>query len=90
MDSSMESVKNSSISTPEYVDFRAYKGKHKGIWAWLLTTDHKRIGITYMYGMLGFFAVGVIIGFLMRLENYSAAIDLGANDASLSLIGVRS
>ncbi len=45
-----------------------YQGKHKGIWGWLLTTDHKRIGVLYMISILSFFAVGVTLGFLIRLE----------------------
>lgn len=43
-------------------------GKHKGILAWILSTDHKRIGILYMISIFSFFAVGVALGFLMRLE----------------------
>ena len=27
------------------VDFYHVRGRHKGILSWLLTTDHKRIGI---------------------------------------------
>jgi len=50
---------------PSYLD---YKGKHSGIRGWLSSTDHKRIGILYMIGILTFFFVGVILGFLMRLE----------------------
>ncbi len=44
------------------------EGKRKGILAWLLSTDHKRIGIMYMIALLSFFAVGVTLGFLIRLE----------------------
>ena len=36
--------------------------------SWLLTTDHKRIGILYLTVMLTVFSVAVCIGFLMRLE----------------------
>ncbi|MEI6455847.1 MAG: cbb3-type cytochrome c oxidase subunit I [bacterium] len=43
-------------------------GKRKGIMAWLTTTDHKRIGLMYLYAMMVFFVVGVILGELMRLE----------------------
>ncbi|GAB4295379.1 MAG: cytochrome c oxidase subunit I [Ignavibacteriaceae bacterium] len=45
-----------------------YKGKRKGIFAWILSTDHKRIGILYLVSLMSFFSVGVIFGFLMRLE----------------------
>jgi cytochrome c oxidase subunit 1 len=41
---------------------------HKGIFAWILSTDHKRIGIMYLFSMTTFFLVAVCIGFLMRLE----------------------
>ena len=36
--------------------------------SWLLTTDHKRIGLMYLAFVLGFFMVGATIGLLMRLE----------------------
>ncbi len=44
------------------------EGKRKGLSAWLLSTDHKRIGIMYMIALLSLFAVGVTLGFLIRLE----------------------
>lgn len=42
--------------------------KYKGILSWLLTTDHKKIGLLYFVSILFFFLVGAIIGLLMRLE----------------------
>ena len=39
-----------------------------GLRAWVLSTDHKRIGILYLVVMLSFFLVGATIGVLMRLE----------------------
>lgn len=42
-------------------------GKNK-IWAWMTSTDHKRIGIMYMMGMMVFFSVAMLIGLLMKLE----------------------
>jgi cytochrome c oxidase subunit 1 len=35
--------------------------------AWLTTTDHKRIGLLYLYSMITFFFVGVGVAFVMRL-----------------------
>ena len=29
-----------------------------GLWSWLTTVDHKRIGVLYLYTALAFFAVG--------------------------------
>ena len=43
-------------------------GKYKGIRAWIFSTDHKRIGILYLIALLGWFAAGVTLGFLIRLE----------------------
>lgn len=48
--------------------YRQSTNKHTGILSWLLTVDHKRIGIMYGVTILFFFLVGVIIGILMRLE----------------------
>ena len=45
-----------------------YKGKHKGIFAWILSTDHKRIGILYMVALLSWFLVGMTLGGLIRIE----------------------
>lgn len=50
------------------VNFLTYKGKHSGIGSWIFSVDHKKIGILYLISMMIFFAVGVTLGFLMRLE----------------------
>lgn len=50
---------------PSYLEF---KGKHTGFLGWILSTDHKRIGILYLISLSLFFIVGVTFGFLMRLE----------------------
>ncbi|GFO67597.1 cytochrome c oxidase subunit 1 [Geomonas limicola] len=39
-----------------------------GIGSWIFSTDHKRIGLLYLYSVTGFFLVGVILGLLIRLE----------------------
>jgi len=49
-------------------DFYHAQTKHKGILGWILSTDHKRIGILYLLTMLVFFSIAVILGLLMRLE----------------------
>lgn len=54
------------------VDFYAAKGKWSGLFSWIFSTDHKRIGLMYLILMLVFFTVGMSIGFLMRLELFSA------------------
>ncbi len=42
-------------------------GTRKGLLAWLTTTDHKRIGLMYLYAMVTFFLIAMGIGFIMRL-----------------------
>jgi len=49
-------------------DFYHTVTKRKGILSWILTTDHKRIGILYLGTILLFFFAAVALGFLMRLE----------------------
>ncbi|MBP1772842.1 MAG: cytochrome c oxidase subunit [Holophagaceae bacterium] len=55
---------HASTAQPSYL---VDTGARKGLMAWLTTTDHKRIGLLYLYSMITFFFVGVGIGFVMRL-----------------------
>jgi len=50
---------------PNYLE---HKGKYKGIFAWIFSTDHKRIGLLYLYSIMSFFIVGAILGLLMKFE----------------------
>ncbi len=50
---------------PDYLRARA------GALSWLVTTDHKRIGIMYMTGMLVFFLFAMSMALLFRLELFS-------------------
>ena len=49
---------------PSYLN----EGRRGGILGWILSTDHKRIGILYLASMLILFFVAVVIGVLMRIE----------------------
>ncbi len=49
------------------------EGGRSGILGWLLSTDHKRIGILYLASMMTLFFVAVAIGVLMRIEQLSTA-----------------
>lgn len=53
------------MAEPSYLE---HKGKFSGIFNWIFSTDHKKIGLLYMYGIITFFLVGVLLGVLMRLE----------------------
>jgi cytochrome c oxidase subunit I len=47
------------------------EGNYPGILGWLLTTDHKRIGLLYFWCIVTFFCVGAILGLLIRLELFA-------------------
>ncbi len=48
--------------------FYTARTRYPGIFGWIFTTDHKRIGLLYLISTLSFFAVGVSLGLIMRLE----------------------
>jgi cytochrome c oxidase subunit 1 len=52
----------------ENVNYLEYQGRHSGMLSWILSTDHKRIALLYLWSVMSLFAVGVLLGFLMRLE----------------------
>jgi len=41
-----------AVQIPHDVSYLDYKGKYKGIFSWIFSTDHKRIGLMYMYSMM--------------------------------------
>jgi cytochrome c oxidase subunit 1 len=45
-----------------------YLNETSGIWSWLTTLDHKRIGIMYFVTVMFFFLLGGIMALLIRLE----------------------
>ncbi|MBM2814955.1 MAG: cytochrome c oxidase subunit [Ignavibacteria bacterium] len=74
-----------------YVSYLDYKGKHSGIWAWLLSTDHKRIGLMYLTGIMLFFVAGMSLGFVMKTEMLSRGetlVDAQTYNALFTLHGV--
>jgi cytochrome c oxidase subunit 1 len=50
------------------VSFYKHRGGYHGIFAWIFSTDHKRIGLLYFVPILSFFLTAVVFGFFMRLE----------------------
>jgi cytochrome c oxidase subunit 1 len=46
----------------------SYLNEKQGILSWLLTTDHKRIGLLYTASITGFFLLGGFFALLMRLH----------------------
>jgi cytochrome c oxidase subunit 1 len=51
-----------------HTSFYHEQGKYKGILGWLMSTDHKRIGIMYGLALFSFFGLAVCAGLLMRLS----------------------
>ena len=49
-----------------------YLNYEKGLWSWLTTLDHKRIGILYMISVMTFFFFGGIFAMLIRTELIAA------------------
>ncbi len=46
----------------------SYLAHAKGFRSWIFTLDHKRIGVMYLWSILGFFLVGGIFALLIRTE----------------------
>lgn len=57
---------DAAVESP--ISFMQEKGRFKGVFAWIFSTDHKKIGLLYLYSQLLFFAAGVTLGLLLRLE----------------------
>ena len=54
--------------TVTHVSYLDEKGRYSGILSWILSTDHKRIGVLYLVSMITFFCVAVLLGVAIRLE----------------------
>lgn len=59
---------NAHAGTPGEPTRANYLNVNYGLKSWLLTTDHKRIGILYLISITIFFALGGIFAALIRLE----------------------
>ena len=57
-----------AVSDIKEVSFLEHRGRFTGILSWIFSTDHKRIGILYLFSMLTMFLVAATFAFLMRLE----------------------
>ncbi len=57
-----------------------YLNEFKGIKSWLLSLDHKRIGLMYMISILTFFFVGGIMALLIRYELFAPGKQLLSPD----------
>jgi cytochrome c oxidase subunit 1 len=46
----------------------SYSDSNTGIWSWLTTVDHKRIGTLYLYTALAFFIIGGLEAVIIRAQ----------------------
>ncbi len=53
-----------------------YLTEPKGLKSWLLTLDHKRIGLMYLFAIMFFFFIGGVFAMLLRLELLHPGKDL--------------
>ena len=52
--------------SPAYA--HAGEASKSGLWSWLTTVDHKRIGALYMYTALAWFGIGGLEALIMRWQ----------------------
>src|SRR5579862_160944 len=57
-----------TIAAPTFAPSKAESYGPTGIWSWITTVDHKRIGLLYLYTAMMFFAVGGIEATIIRWQ----------------------
>ncbi len=61
--------------------FEHYLNSPKGLKSWLLTLDHKRIGVMYLVAIFFFFLVGGALAVILRTELMNPGQDFMGHDA---------
>ncbi len=56
----------SSAASPTHAHAASHASEQSGLWSWLTTVDHKRIGILYLYTALFYLLVGGLEATLIR------------------------
>lgn len=52
----------------EQSEGKSYLNDPKGWWSWVVTVDHKRIGLLYLFSIMTFFIIGGVFALLLRTE----------------------
>jgi cytochrome c oxidase subunit 1 len=73
-------IEDAPFIEPSTQERRNYLNDEYGVLSWLLTRDHKRIAILYLFSVTIFFVVGGIFAFLMRLELLTPEGDMFTSD----------
>ena len=56
------------VNEPDYLSINNGKPRWQRIKGWLFTLDHKRIGLMYLFGILGALIIGGVFALLVRTE----------------------
>src|ERR1039457_4907113 len=80
----MSSASSPLLALPE----KSYLSGENGLKSWLLTLDHKRIALLYLFTTVFFFAIGGTAASLIRLELLTPAGDLVASDTYNKLFSI--
>lgn len=75
---------------PEENPEKHYLNQETGLWAWLTTVDHKKIGLMYLASIAFFFLIGGILAMVIRTELFTPAqtfIDADAYNQIFTLHG---
>ena len=76
----MKTATEIDIQTEGEMAREHYLNVETGVKAWLLTTDHKRIGILYLWTILVFFLIASMAAAMMRIELLTPQGDFVANE----------
>ena len=66
---------------PEEFEEENYLNTEYGVRSWLLTRDHKRIGLLYLFTLTGMFVLGGLAALGIRLELLTPVGDLMGDDS---------
>src|SRR4051794_18322144 len=56
------------IPHPDPENLEVNRGQYEGLWIWVTTLDHKKIGILYLLTTIAFFLIGGFEALLMRIQ----------------------
>ena len=80
----MSSAQSQLLALPE----KNYLNAEYGLKSWLLTLDHKRIALLYLFTTIFFFVIGGTAAAIIRLELLTPAGDLVASDTYNKLFSI--
>jgi cytochrome c oxidase subunit 1 len=80
----MSSASSPLLALPE----KSYLSGENGLKSWLLTLDHKRIALLYLFTTVFFFAIGGTAAAIIRLELLTLAGDLVSSDTYNKLFSI--